>query len=92
MTELLTDADAVRLECRNHTLTVTAHLDFRGLASSEPVLFDIDCSCDGLHMGGTVADMMALIQAHMRGHGIPVSQWWPRRHPGHPLEVGHARG
>lgn len=90
MTDLLTDEDAIRRECGKHTLTVTSHLDFRGVASSEPVLFDIDCSCDGLHMGGTVAEVMTLTQAHLRGHGIPVSQYWPRLHPDHPRAAGRA--
>jgi hypothetical protein len=88
MTDLLADDDAIRVECRNHTLTATPHLDFRGLTSSEPVLFLIDCSCGGLHMDGTVAEMMTLVQAHLRGHGIPVSQYWPQLHPDHPRAAG----
>lgn len=88
MTDLLADEAAVRAECRSHTLTVTPHVDFRGLAVTEPILFDVDCSCGGMHMGGPVNEVMTLIQAHLRGHGIPVSQWWYRRHPDHPLEAG----
>lgn len=84
MTELLADDDAVRRECRNHTLTVTPFLDFRGLASVEPVRFQVDCSCGGLHMEDPINEVMTLIQAHMRGHGVPVSQWWYQPHPDHP--------
>lgn len=90
MADVLADEDEIRRECRKHTLTVTPHLDFRGPAVTEPVLFDIDCSCGGIHMGGNVGEIMTLIQAHLRGHGIPVSQWWPRLRPDHPRMAAHA--
>jgi hypothetical protein len=88
MADLLTDDDAIRDVCRQHTFTVTPYLDFRGATVSEPVTFTVDCSCGGLHMSGTINEIMALIQADMRAHGAPVSQWWYRRHPDHPLEAG----
>ena len=88
--ELLTDDDAIRAECREHTFTLTPHLHWRGATHSEPIAFDLDCSCGGLHMGGPINEIMELTQAHLRGHGIPVSQWWYRRHPDHPLEAKRA--
>lgn len=88
MTDLLTGEDAVREECKRHTITVTPVVSARGLDHTEPVEFYIDCSCDGLHMGGDVGGVLKLIQGHLRGHGVPVSRWWPQPHPGHPRYGG----
>jgi hypothetical protein len=87
--ELLADEDEIRGACKQHTITVTPVVSARGLSHSEPVEFFTDCSCGGLRMGGDpLGEALKLIQAHLRGHGVPVSQWWPRRHPDHPLEAG----
>lgn len=89
MTKPLTNEDAVRRECLNHTLTVTPYVDPRGLACDEPVKFQVDCSCGGLHMEDPINEVMLLIQSHMRGHGVPVSPWWYRTHPDHPRMARH---